>query len=207
MQLCTAKSRLGIKIADTHRLTPKETVNRHSPVNIYIQHCATYTQHLLLRAGILVPSQGSILHNSFCRRAKTKKKQNGGMWKAWHKGRRLLSSWHFLHQLTYISSRLVWKKSLIWSPNNSKHNSKAQREVKSLEANQTTIWAFDFESLCLINGWEVKNELINIKMWEAKYTACQHCAYIRFIHLKNTKLPIWQNMPCPPNLCLFLLCL
>lgn len=116
-------------------------------------------------------------------------------------------AWHFLHQLTYISSRLVWKKSLIWSLNNSKHNSKTQREVKSLEANQTTIWAFDFESLCLINGWEVKNVLINIKMWEAKYTACHHCAYIRFIHLKNTKLPIWQNMPCPPNLCLFLLCL
>lgn len=54
-------------------LLPK-TVNRQSPVNIYIQYCATYTPHLLLRAGILVPSQGSTLHNSFCRRTKIKKK-------------------------------------------------------------------------------------------------------------------------------------
>lgn len=112
MQLCTAKSRLGIKIADTHRLTPKETVNRHSPVNIYTQHCATYTQHLLLRAGVLVPSQGSTLHNSFCRRAKTKKTE----W--WHVGSMTqrqkipqFMAFFFLHQLTYISSRLVWKKN------------------------------------------------------------------------------------------------
>lgn len=105
MQLCTAKSRLGIKIADTHRLTPKETVNRHAPVNIYIQHCATNTQHLLLRVGIMVPSQGSTLHNSFCRRAKTKKTE----W--WHvvsmTQRQKIPQFIFLHQLTYISSRLV----------------------------------------------------------------------------------------------------
>lgn len=108
MQLCTAKSSLGIKIADTHRFTPKETVNRHSPVNIYTQHCATYTQHLLLRVGILVPSEGSTLHNSFCRRAKTKKNRMVACGK--HDTKAEDFSVHgifFLHQLTYISSRLV----------------------------------------------------------------------------------------------------
>ena len=83
MQLCTAKTRLGMKMADTHshthslthRLTPKETGHRHSHVNIYILYCVPYTQHPLLRVGILTPSQGSTLHNSFCRRAKAKNRE------------------------------------------------------------------------------------------------------------------------------------
>lgn len=76
MQLCTAKTRLGMKMADTHTQTDSQT-DRAQTLSCEYLHSVLcpYTQHPLLKVGILTLSQGSTLHNSLCRRAKAKNRE------------------------------------------------------------------------------------------------------------------------------------